>query len=128
MELEQLRRINNELEEAHVALETQLFQETEQKEQIIQELIIRYNLQHNLLQETNLREKQLKEESIIALKIKTTPIVVESEHLLQKVRLLELNELKNSIDNQMQELSLSHARDENKILQVIVSTNLRTAL
>ena len=43
--MEQLRKLNNELEDAHIALESQLYRDLDLKELIIRELTVRFNQQ-----------------------------------------------------------------------------------
>lgn len=45
LELERLRKLNNELEDAHIALESQLYRDLDLKELIIRELTVRFNQQ-----------------------------------------------------------------------------------
>ena len=93
-ELEQLRKLNNELEEAHLALEVKLYQELDIKDQVINELTSRFKLQSlNLnMQQENITIFRNQIDSLkdkLEDQDKFSSIKTEMIQKLQKLRLCE---------------------------------------
>ncbi len=92
--MEQLRRLNNELEDAHISLETQLYRDLDLKDRIIQELTVRFNSQASSLS-TNMElvSKLRREIESCNVKLKDQSKFVDLETsyaaILQKLRLSE---------------------------------------
>ncbi|KAJ3268863.1 hypothetical protein HDV01_002149 [Terramyces sp. JEL0728] len=114
MELEQLRFINNELEMAHVDLERQLYDECDVKEQIIKELIIRYQKQKMQLLETGNMVEQLRSDTAngIEAPVLNNSNVVELAETKRKLGLAESELQKYKADFDIKNLECDRSNNE----------------
>ena len=128
LELEQLRKINNDLEEAHKVLESHLYRDLrifflilELKENIIEELASRYNSQKsNLLQQSEQLKNLLKEKALFENKPKSsTRDQAEIELLKQNVRVLQTNADEKKVQLERFKIDFAGAKDETQLLLVL---------
>jgi hypothetical protein len=87
--LEQLRKLNNELEEAHLALEVKLYQELDIKDQLISEISARFKQQSGNL---NMQSEAIKK---MQKKIDSYAAKLENQNNFSKIKTDMIQKLQN---------------------------------